>query len=192
MNFTPTQTPLDRLQTVLSMLDYPCQLLPAEGEKSFEQVILALDEQIEPDTPAQYVMQIYFAEDAMRATGLGIEAEDRTATLQFMLELPIDCSGLSDARQLQTFAALNTLTQIMPAGNLGINSAKKIYFRYAHMGDSQNMNASLIADLVGMFGYFLTQFGPLLADFVTSDKDVETLMAETGLYKAFENVSTGT
>lgn len=189
MNFTTTQTPLHRLQTVLTMLDYSCQLLPIHTDNPFEQILIALDEQIAADAEAQYVMQIFFAEDAMRATGLAIDADDTTATLQFMLELPVDCQGLPDARLLQTYAALNTLTQIMPIGHLGLNADKKIYYRYALVGDSQNMNASLIADLIGMFSFFLNQFGPLLADFVTNDKDVETLMAETGLQKVFENTS---
>lgn len=187
MNFTPTQTPLNRLETVLSMLDYPCQLLSIDDGNPFEQIIVALDEQLEADQEARYVMQIFFAEDAMRASGLAIESEDPTATLQFMIELPVDCQGLSDARLLQTYEALNTLTQLMPIGNLGLNNTKKVYYRYALMGDSQNMNATLIADLIGMFGFFLNQFGPLLTEFVASDKDVETLMQETGLNKAFEN-----
>ncbi|MEZ0374194.1 MAG: hypothetical protein ACAI44_34200 [Candidatus Sericytochromatia bacterium] len=190
MAFTSTQSPLARLQEVLFMLDYVSQHLPVGSETPFEQVLVALDQDLPENAEAQYVMQLFFAEDVMRASGLPEMQEglDHTATLQFMLEFPVDCSRLTPERQLATFSALNLFTQVMPLGNLGINQDKKIFFRYGMMGESQNMNASLVAELIGMFGFFLSQFGPLLQNFVTSDKSVEALMEETGFHKAFAGI----
>lgn len=185
MAFTSTQTPLARLQEILAMLDFVSQLLPVGTETPFEQVLVALDQDTPDDQPSEYVMQIFFAEDVMRASGLTEVEAASSSTLQFMLELPVDCSGLSAERLLETYSALNLFTQIMPLGNLGLNADKQIYFRYGHVGESQNMNASLISELITMFGYFLTQFGPLLGDFVGSQQSVEALMQETGFHKAF-------
>ena len=106
-----------------------------------------------------------------------------------LVELPVDCTTLSAERQLETFKALNLLTQLMPLGNLGLNSQHKVYFRYGLAADLQTLSATQVAELVGMFGFSLTQFGPLLADFVDSNKDVLTLMQETGFHKAFEGLA---
>lgn len=185
MALTATQTPLARLNEILFMLGYVTQHLPIDPKTPFEQVLVALDEDLPDDAEAHYVMQLFFTEDVMRASGLGDENVGNAATLQFMIELPVDCSTLSPERQLETFSALNLFTQIMPLGNLGINNEKKVYFRFGMVGDDQNMNATRIAELIGMFSFFLTQFGSLLQSFVTSDKNVATLMEETGFHKAF-------
>lgn len=183
---TSTETPLARLQSILALLDYTCQHLPVDAATPFEQVLVVLDPDLEAEAAAHYVLQLFFAEDVMRASGMAELEQDQSATLQFMLELPVDCSQLSDARLLESFAALNLFTQLLPMGNLGLNAEKKVYFRYAAVAESQNMNAGLIADLIGMFRFFLTHFGPLLADFVNSEQSVSELMAQTGFHKAFE------
>lgn len=185
MAFTTTQSPLARLNEILSMLNYVSQHLPIDPKTPFEQVLVALDENLAEDAEAHYVMQLFFTEDVMRATGLTDENLDNSATLQFMIELPVDCSHLSPERQLETFAALNLFTQSMPLGNLGLNNDKRVYFRYGMVGDDQNMNATRVAELIGMFGFFLTHFGSLLQNFITSDKTAIELMEETGFYKAF-------
>ncbi len=190
MSLTSTQTPLARLNDILTMLDYGTQLLPVSKENGFEQLLVALDREVPADGEARYVMQLFFAEDVMRASGIPEmqEGSENSATLQFMLELPVACANLNPARLLETYEALNLFTQTMPLGNLGLNQDRNVYFRYAHTAEDKNMNASRIAELIGMFGFFLTQFGPLLNDFVTNNQDVMTLMQEAGFHNVMADL----
>lgn len=185
---TTPATPLGRLSDILPHLGYANELSPKGQDGAHFDTLLVILDETEASETYQYVAQLFFTEDILKTEEIpDIQDElENSACLQFLIDLPVDFSGLGTHRMLDAMRLVNYFSQLVPVGAFGVNQENKVYFNYALMAEDQNLSSILIAEILGMLGFFINRLSPMLQDCVTTEtplaeliKQTETLIADS-------------
>lgn len=156
------QSPLERIQQPLSLVGFETCLLPKGPESPFEQLLVALDSDLEDDQEAQLVLQLFFTRDAAKDAETE-PLQSALSVLQFFVALP---ETLPEAHLIEAWRLCAFFTQLMPMGAFQITPQNRPYYRYCHLSTG---NTALkpetvveILELISLFVNTLTSHLPAL------------------------------
>ncbi|PIQ24245.1 hypothetical protein COW36_10520 [bacterium (Candidatus Blackallbacteria) CG17_big_fil_post_rev_8_21_14_2_50_48_46] len=176
-----TETPLKRLHQILSYVGFNSHLIPQGEENHFDALLVALDEDQEPDQEEfSTIAQIFFSEDLLRSEALpDIQEElENSVTLQFLVHSSLDAANLNAERLLGLYQFLTRCNRIMPIGHFDLDPEQKIFFHYGLKAENRNIPAALIIDSLENFGFFINRMAPLIQDFIQSERSLEDLSTQ--------------
>ena len=186
----PRQTPLNRLFEFLLYLGFSAENLPAGPDLNFENVLVVLDEEPLEESPeldpeqqseqkeARYVAQLFFTEDVLQGPELpDIKDElERAATLQFLVNMPLQLTSLNPERLLEAHELLMICSQIIPVGYFGINHEKQVYLSYALKAQSQDIPVPLIVEILEQMSFFIHRLLPWVEALNNSETPLKELI----------------
>lgn len=176
--------PLDILRQKLEDQGFQASYIAggAEEDLGFDSLLIILDdeenqEQEETDAESQeiaYALQAFFVEDMMRAEDPEMPDDETPdfATLQFMMELPVDWSELSPERQLEGYRLLSACSQKMPLGYFSCDEGE-LFYTCSILAEDQRVPSKVLVSAVDMMSFFLVRMSPVFASFADDKLSLE-------------------
>jgi hypothetical protein len=158
---TPKISPLARIQQPLTLVGFETCLLVKGSDSPFEQLLVALDQELLDDEEAQLILQLFYTREAIQeSTSQSLEVG--LSALQFFVALPeiVNAEKLVEAWRLCAF-----FTQLMPMGTFQISPSNRVYYRYCHLTSGTSMKPELaveILELISLFVNTLNAYLPIL------------------------------
>lgn len=178
---TPAKHPaLQILQQKLEEQDFDANYIPAHAEEdlAFDSLLIVLDE--EPsEEDMRYGLQAFFVEDMMRAEDPHLPDEENPdfATLQFLLELPVDWSELQGERLIEAYRLLSACSQKMPIGYFSLESGE-LFYTYSLLSEEQRIPSKVLISAVDMISFFINRMTPVFEAFSDQNLSLESALAE--------------
>lgn len=179
--------PLQMLQQKLKNEEFEVSYIAAgeEEEVLFDSLLIVLDEATEEETEEEtlYAVQAFFVEDMMKADDPDIPASEVPdfATLQLMMDLPVDWTNLSSDRLEDALKLLNACSQKIPIGHFNLDE-DVVYFTYALLADSQRIPGKVIFAALDLLGFFIPPMCSVLEEFVEEDITLEAALETLDRY----------
>lgn len=174
--------PLDILRQKLEDQGFQASYIAggAEEDLGFDSLLIILDDE---DSPAEeneegqeiaYALQAFFVEDMMRAEDPEMPDDETPdfATLQFMMELPVDWSELSPERQLEGYRLLSACSQKMPLGYFSCDEGE-LFYTCSILAEDQRVPSKVLVSAVDMMSFFLVRMSPVFESFADDKLSLE-------------------
>ncbi|MGV3525613.1 MAG: hypothetical protein ACO1RX_15420 [Candidatus Sericytochromatia bacterium] len=174
--------PLDILRQKLEDQGFQASYIAggAEEDLGFDSLLIILDDEehsAEDSKEGQeiaYALQAFFVEDMMRAEDPEMPDDETPdfATLQFMMELPVDWSELSPERQLEGYRLLSACSQKMPLGYFSCDEGE-LFFTCSILAEDQRVPSKVLVSAVDMMSFFLVRMSPVFESFADDKLSLE-------------------
>lgn len=173
--------PLQILQQKLKNEEFEVSYIAAgeEEEVLFDSLLILLDEATETeeddtDDDTAFAVQAFFVEDMMKADDPDMPADEipNFATLQLMMDLPVDWSNLTSDREAEALKLLNACSQKIPIGHFNLDE-DVVYFTYALLAESQRIPGKVLFAALDLLGFFIPPMCAVLEEFVEEDLSLE-------------------
>jgi hypothetical protein len=145
------QSPLERIQQPLTLVGFETCLLPKGPESPFEQLLVALDQDLEEDEEAQLVLQLFFTRDAAKDAETE-PLQSALSVLQFFVALP---EALPEAHLLEAWRLCAFFTQLMPMGAFQITPHNRPYYRYCHLNPGPALKPETVVEILELISLFV-------------------------------------
>jgi hypothetical protein len=179
--------PLQILQQKLKTEEFEVSYIAAgeEEEVLFDSLLILLDEASEEETEDDnaFAVQAFFVEDMMKADDPDMPADETPnfATLQLMMDLPVDWSNLSSDREAEALKLLNACSQKIPIGHFNLDE-DVVYFTYALLAESQRIPGKVLFAALDLLGFFIPPMCAVLEEFVEEDLSLEEALETLDKY----------
>lgn len=174
-----TLTPFARLAGVLDRLGLPTLLIPVSVESPIEQLLVSIDEEAPGGEDSRFVVQMFFAGDVAAAARAeaGVENEDDTAILQFMLSLGLVCPP---ERQHDLYRLLSVLNRILPVGALELTEEEVVFVRYGLLAENKSqITIPQVAEVLELLGFFVPRMLPSIAALLAGEQSLDQAIEAT-------------
>lgn len=177
--------PLQILAQKLEAQNFEASFIPQgeDDEVPFDNLVVILDEL--PESPEageselepEFLLQIFFVEDMMKAHEPDLPAEETPdfSTLQFILELPTDWDELPEARLEQGLLLLNAFSQRMPVGHFTLDEGALIY-TYSLLAENQRVNSTVILAALDLMRFFIAPMNAIFEAFLSENLSLEAAL----------------
>jgi hypothetical protein len=169
---------LQILQQKLEDQDFDATYIPANAEEelAFDSLLIILDE--EPgEEDMRYGLQAFFVEDMMRAEDPDLPDEENPdfATLQFLLELPVDWSSFEGERLTEGYRLLGACSQKIPIGYFSLEGGE-VFYTCSLLSEDQRVPTKVLISAVDMMGFFINRMTPIFEEFASENLTLETAL----------------
>lgn len=175
--------PLKILQQKLQDQEFEVSYIAAgEEEIHFDSLLILLDE-AEEEEESLYALQAFFVEDMMKAEDPELP-EDETpdfATLQLIMELPVNWEDLSEDRVETALRLLNACSQKIPIGQFNLEG-DEVYYTYALLADSQRIPSKVLSAALDLIGFFIPPMCAVLQEFADQEMALEACLEQLDQY----------
>jgi len=169
--------PLQILEQKLAANGYQTNFIPKGDDEDilFDNLLIILDEE-ESEEPA-FLMQAFFVEDMMKAHDPELPAEETPnfATLQFILELPVEWPEMKIERSAEALLLLNACSQRIPIGHFTLDEHSLVY-TYSLLADSQRLESKVILAALDLMSFFIPPMTTLFDDFMTQNLSFDSAL----------------
>lgn len=171
---------LQILQQKLEEQGFDASYIPAHSEEelAFDSLLVVLDDKPSEDEML-YGLQAFFVEDMMRAEDPDLPEEENPdfATLQFLLELPVDWSDLAGERLTEAYRLLSACSQKMPLGYFSLEGGE-LFYTYSLLAEDQRIPSKVLISAVDMMSFFINRMTPVFEAFVDDQLSLEAALAQ--------------
>lgn len=174
-----THSPLMTLRLILQQLQIDSLLVEISEDSPFEQLLVAMDEEVPPDQEPQYALQLFFANDVLAATSSAPMpiADDITLILQFMLSTPYTVPA---ERLLETYQLLSSFNRLLPVAAFDISQESQVYLRYGLLAESKaDIDWAQVVETIELLGFFINRLVPQIAQLVEGKQSLSDVLLST-------------
>ena len=169
---------LQILQQKLEEQGFEASYIPAHSEEdlAFDSLLIVLDE-LPSEEEMRYGLQAFFVEDMMRAEDPELPDEENPdfATLQFLLELPVDWSELKGERLTEAYRLLSACSQKMPIGYFSLEGGE-LFYTYSLLAEDQRIPSKVLISAVDMMGFFVNRMTPVFEAFTAENLSLDVAL----------------
>lgn len=171
---------LQIMQQKLEDQGFEASYIPAhsEDELGFDSLLIVLDDEPSEDE-MRFGLQAFFVEDMMHAEDPELPEDEQPdfSTLQFLLELPVDWSGLEGERLTEGYRLLSACSQKMPLGYFSLE-AGELFYTYSLLAEDQRISSKILSSAVDMMSFFINRMTPVFEDFVDDNLSLEAALEQ--------------
>lgn len=169
---------LQILQQKLEDNGFDASFIPgnSEDDLGFDSLLILLDDETS-DQELQYGLQAFFVEDMMQAENPDLPEDEKPdfATLQFLLELPVDWSKLQNERLIDSYRLLASCSQKMPLGYFSQESGE-VFYTYSLIAEDQRLSTKVLSSAIDMMNFFIQRMTPVFQEFATDNLSLEAAL----------------
>lgn len=150
-NSSTKPSPLERIQQPLTLVGFETCLLPKGPESPFEQLLVALDQDLADDEEAQLVLQLFYTRDAAQDSETE-PLQSALSVLQFFVALP---GTIAEEQLIEAWRLCAFFTQLMPMGAFQITPQNRPYYRYCHLNPGPALKPETLVEIVELISLFV-------------------------------------
>lgn len=147
----PKQSPLERIQQPLTLVGFETCLLPKGPESPFEQLLVALDQDLADEEEAKLVLQLFYTRDAAKDSETE-SLQSALSVLQFFVALP---EAVPEALLIEAWRLCAFFTQLMPMGAFQITPHNRPYYRYCHLNPGPALKPETVVEILELISLFV-------------------------------------